>query len=167
MKFSGVQIFPSVEAVYRAEVLPSLVMMEVGICKLRFLCRISLLNFTALDCREKCVLQFFHCCQNANWVQRRGKMYLCKCRVLITRLVFYARRQVVVVRDEFFVVVMSVVTAASFYVNMSHIWQKPHKDNGQTSEQSLGDFPSIFLTACSSMVLATRNMMVSLIHYSL
>lgn len=154
------------EAVYRAEVLSSLVTMAVGTCKLRFL----RLNFTALDCREKRVLQFFHCCQNANWVQRRGKMYLSKCRVLIARFCkscFYARRQVVVVRDEFFIVVMSVVTAASFYVNMSHIWQKPHKDNGQTSEQSLRDFPSIFLTACSSMELPSRNLVVSLIHYSL
>lgn len=60
-----------------------------------------------------------------------------KYRVLITRLVFYARSQVVIVRDEFFVVVMSVVTALSFYVNMSHLWQKPHKDNGQASENSL------------------------------
>lgn len=46
-------------------------------------------------------------------------MCSCKCRVLITRLVFYARRQVVVVRDEFFVVVMSVVTGASFFANES------------------------------------------------
>lgn len=138
-------------------------MLAVGACKLWFLS----LNFTALDCRKKCVLQFFHYCQNANWVQRRGKMYQCKCRVLITRLVFYARKQVVVVRDEFFVVVMSVVTAACFYVNMSHTQQKPHKDNGQASGKSLRDFSFIFLTVCSSMDLASRNPVVSLIHYSL
>lgn len=110
------------EAVYRAEVLSSLIMLAVGTCKLWFL----RLNFTALDYSKKCVLQFF---QNVNWVQRRREMYSCKCRVLITRLVFYARRQVVVVRDKFFVVVMSVIAcmlvnfyATSFYINMSHIW---------------------------------------------
>lgn len=103
------------EAVSRAAVLSSLVMLALGICELWFL----RLNITALDYRKKCVLQFFRYCQNGNWVQRRGRMCSCKCRALITRLVFYARRQVVVVRDEFFVVVMSVVTGASFFANES------------------------------------------------
>lgn len=60
-----------------------------------------------------------------------------------------------------------VVTAACFYVNMSHTQQKPHKDNGQASGKSLRDFSFIFLTVCSSMDLASRNPVVSLIHYSL